>query len=41
MFQLDILDDEIQGMLDARKRSIEMGSKNPVEFKPAVCLLDD
>jgi hypothetical protein len=41
MFHLDILDDEIQGMLDARKRAIEMDSKNPVEFKSAVCLLDD
>jgi hypothetical protein len=41
MFHLDILDDEIQGMLDARKRAIEMDSKNSVEFKSAVCLLDD
>ena len=40
MFKLNILDDEIQDMLDCRKRSIEMGSKNPVEFEPIECLLD-
>ena len=40
-FQLDILDKEIQDMLDARMRSIQQGSKNPVEFKQVECLLDD
>lgn len=40
MFKLNILDDEVQDMLDARKRSLEMGSKNAVEFEPIECLLD-
>ena len=41
IFNLDILDNEIQDMLQARKRSIQMGSKNPVEFEDTPCLLDD
>jgi len=41
VFKLNILDDEIQDMLDARKRAIEMGSKKAVEFESTPCLLDD
>ena len=42
IFKLNILDDEIQDMLDSRKRSIQMGSKKPVEFEVVEkeCLLD-
>jgi ATP-dependent exoDNAse (exonuclease V) beta subunit len=39
IFNLNILDDEIQDMLEARKLSIKLGSKNPVEFEEE-CLLD-
>jgi len=41
IFKLNILDDEIQDMLASRRRAIEMGSKNPVEFENTPCLLDD
>lgn len=40
IFNLNILDDEIQDMLEARKLSIKLGSKNPVEFEEEECLLD-
>ena len=40
-FKLNILDDEIQDMLDCRKRSIEAGSKEPVQFEDAECLMED
>ena len=40
IFKLNILDDEIQDMLDARLRSIAQGSKKPVEFEQEPCLLD-
>jgi hypothetical protein len=41
VFKLNILDDEIQDMLDARKRAVQMGSKKAVEFESTPCLLDD
>jgi ATP-dependent exoDNAse (exonuclease V) beta subunit len=43
IFKLNILDDEVQDMLDARKLAIQMGSKKPVEFEveEKICLLDD
>jgi len=41
IFKLNILDNEIRDMLDARMRSVQMGSKNPVEFKDTPCLLED
>ena len=40
-FKLNILDDEIQDMLDARKRAVEAGSKEPVLFEEEACLLQD
>jgi len=43
IFKLNILDDEIQDMLDARMRSVLKGSKKAVEFEvvETPCLLDD
>jgi len=38
-FKLNILDDEIRDMLECRKRAIEMGSKEAVEFESVECLL--
>jgi ATP-dependent exoDNAse (exonuclease V) beta subunit len=42
IFKLNILDDEIEDMLEARKLSIKLGSKNPVEFifEEEPCMLD-
>jgi hypothetical protein len=41
IFHLDILDKEIQDMLDCRMRSVQQGSKNPVEFPDTPCELED
>jgi ATP-dependent exoDNAse (exonuclease V) beta subunit len=41
IFHLNILDDEVAAMLDCRKRAIESGSKNPVEFEDTPCELED
>jgi ATP-dependent exoDNAse (exonuclease V) beta subunit len=41
IFHLNILDDEVAAMLDCRKRAIERGSKNPVEFEDTPCELED
>jgi ATP-dependent exoDNAse (exonuclease V) beta subunit len=40
-FKLHLLDDEIQDMLDARKRALDAGSKEPVLFEEEQCLLED
>ena len=41
IFKLNLLDDEIQDMLDCRRRSITSGSSEPVLFPPTECLLED
>jgi hypothetical protein len=41
IFHLDILDKEIKDMLDCRMRSVQQGSKNPVEFPDTPCELED
>jgi ATP-dependent exoDNAse (exonuclease V) beta subunit len=43
IFKLNILDDEIQDMLDARMRAVQNGCKKAVEFEvvETPCLLDD
>jgi ATP-dependent exoDNAse (exonuclease V) beta subunit len=41
MFKLNLLDEEIQDMLECRRRSIASQSKEPVLFPPTECLLED
>ena len=41
IFHLDILDKEIKDMLDCRMRSVQQGSKNPVEFPDTPCEIED
>jgi len=43
LYHLNLMDDEIQSMLDARKRSLDAGSTEPVLFEPeqTECLLED
>jgi hypothetical protein len=40
-FKLNILNDEIEAMLDCRKRALDSGSGKPVEFPDTECLLQD
>ena len=41
IFKLNILDDEIEAMLDCRKRAIASGLNATVEFPQTECLLED
>ena len=38
-FNLNILTDEVRDMLDCRRRALQSGSKDPVEFEGVECLL--
>ena len=40
-FKLNILDDEIQAMLDCRKRAVNSGQNKAVEFPDTECLLEE